>query len=413
VKPHLHSWNLVLLAALLAMAVVAVPVRAQEPPPIRVASSTVTYTFGQQATFELEASAPAGVTAAYLYLQQAREKRVEVHPVSVDPRTTVRIRYEHDLHLFPFPPFGLVRWWWEVRDAEGHSLTTEPAAFYYADNRFQWKTSTAGPVRVHSVVDDPVYIQAALNVTQASLENIREQLDAPMPERVDLYLYPSADDIRAALEMAGREWAGGEAMPDLGVILVAVPPNRGILPRMERDIPHELTHLLVYQVMGERGYQYIPAWLDEGLATANELQPDPMLDVLLEEAQRQGRLIPLSELCAPFPPDPEIALLSYAESASVVRYIQKRYGDSGIQALLATYADGAGCEGGVQRALGISLQRLELAWHADLMGLGAWLAWASDNRGWLALWAISLLAAVPMALSLRRNSGSATHKETP
>ena len=39
---------------------------------------------------------------------------------------------------------------------------------------------------------------------------------------------------------------------------------------MNRYFPHEITHLLVDQAATPAGYRYVPEWLDEGLATANE-----------------------------------------------------------------------------------------------------------------------------------------------
>jgi len=383
------------------------PVCAQSAPPITVHNSSVHYAFGQQAVFSLEASAPAGVTSAYLYLQLQGEDRTEVRPVDLEPGPVVQVRLEWDLRLFPFPPFGQVSWWWEVRDGAGNSLRTEPTSFLYVDNRFEWVAASDGPVWVHAVVDDPVYIQAALDVARSALERIQQQLQAPPLERVDLYLYPSLQDLRAALEMAGREWAGGQARPELGVVLVAIPPGDGAIPQMERDIPHELTHLLIYHTVGPEGYRYVPAWLDEGLATANQWRPDPNMDAVLEAAHARGRLIPLMELCAPFPANREVAELSYAQSGSLVRYIQGRYGNTGIRALLAAYADGAGCEGGIIEALDITPQRLELAWRAHLMGLSGWMAWLSDNGPWLFLWGLSVLLAIPMVGGLGRRAGRA------
>ena len=204
--------------------------------------------------------------------------------------------------------------------------------------------------------------------------------------------------------MAGRSWAGGQARPELGVILVAIPDDNRALSRMERDIPHELTHLVLYSVAGAEGYRHVPAWLDEGLATASELRPDPTLEVILDQAQAEGRLLPLTAICPPFPTDQERALLAYAQSASMVRTVQERYGNAGIRDLLAAYADGAGCESGVERGLGITAHQLERTWRADLMGLSGWMAWLSDNAAPLLLWGIGLILALPMAAVFRRRS---------
>jgi hypothetical protein len=394
---------ILLLAVLLfpaPSAVIAGPAAFQETP-ITVQEASVTYTFGQQAVFSIQATSSADITALYLYIQSAGNDRVEVTSVPVDPSPSVQATFTRDLRLFPFPPFGTVNWWWEVRDAAGHQLTTPQATFRYEDNRLNWFRRTAGPATVYSTVDDPQYMQAALDIAAVSLERISRSLNAPVPEKVDIYLYPSLADLQAALRMAGRAWMGGQARPELGVILVAVPYDGGYMAQMEQEIPHELTHLLVYRLAGPEGYRYIPAWLNEGLATANETRPDPNLDSLLERARNEGRLIPLRNLCPPFSTDPAEALLSYAESGSLVRYIRQQYGDSGIRALLQAYADGADCDGGVQRALHITLDQLERAWRADLSGMGKWMVWIADNASGLALWGMSVLLALPIALAGR------------
>jgi len=386
----------------LPSAVIAGPASFQETP-ITVDEATVTWTFGQQAVFSIQATSSTDITALYLYIRSEGGERVEVISVPLEPGPSVQATFTRDLRLFPFPPFGTVNWWWEVRDAAGHQLTTPPSTFRYEDNRWNWSIRTAGPITVYSPVDDPPYMQAALDIAAVSLERIARSLNAPVPEKVDIYLYPSLADLQAALRMAGRAWMGGQARPELGAILVAVPHDGGYMAQMEQEIPHELTHLLVYRLAGPEGYRYIPAWLNEGLATANQTHPDPNLDSLLERARGEGRLIPIRDLCFPFSTDPAEALLAYAESGSLVRYIRQRYGDSGVRSLLLAYADGADCEAGVQRALHITLDQLERAWRADLSGVGKWVVWIADNAPGLALWGLSLLLALPIALAGSRS----------
>jgi len=195
---------------------------------------------------------------------------------------------------------------------------------------------------------------------------------------------------------------GGQAHPELGVIVVAIPFKEGYTSRMMRYIPHEITHLLVYQTVTPTGYRYVPAWLDEGLATANERLPTPEYAMALEEARVAGELIPLENLCVPFSPDSHTALLAYAQSGSVVRFIRERYGAEGIRALLAAYTNGASCARGVQEALGVSLSGLETAWRASLEPQAPWRAWVEQIDVWIGLWLLSLLVSVPMIGGLRR-----------
>lgn len=367
--------------------------------PITVGEATVAYTFGQQAIFSIQATSSSDITALYLYIQSEGSERVEVMLVPVEAGPSVRATFTRDLRLFPFPPFGTVTWWWEIRDAAGRQLTTAPSTFRYEDNRLNWVKRTAGPITVYSPVDDPRYMQAALDIAATHRERISRSLNTPAPETVDIYLYPSLADLQAALRMAGRTWMGGQARPELGVILVAIPYDDGSIARMEQEIPHELTHLILYHMLGPEGYSRIPSWLDEGLAIAHQTHPDPNMDTLLERARLEGRLIPLRDLCAPFPTDPAQALLAYAESGSLVRYIRQRYGDSGLRALLRAYADGADCDTGVWQALRISLDQLERAWRADLSGMGKWMLWVSENGAGLTLWGLSILLAIPVALA--------------
>ena len=382
----------------------AISIRAQEPPPITISSTSVDYTFGQQVTFEMEAAAGAGISTVYLYVKLEGESRPEQHQVSLEPGPTIQASVRRDLGRYPFPPFSEVTWWWEVHDAAGNVRPTSQDSFQYRDNRFDWHVTVGGPIRIHTVTDDPVYIQSALDVTQTSLEQIRPELEAPAVEELDLYLYPSTEDIRAALQMTGREWVGGQAMPDLGVILVAIPHDDRALSRMERDIPHELTHHLLHSKLGPDGHAQIPTWLSEGLATDNEWRPDPNAESALQRAHAQSELVPLIDLCEPFSTDPEIAFLSYTQSASMVRFIRDRYGRPGILALLGAYANGASCEGGIIEALDSTIEQLDLAWRADLIGLGGGAAWVAQNKQWLIVWGISLLLALPMATGLGKRS---------
>jgi hypothetical protein len=78
--------------------------------------------------------------------------------------------------------------------------------------------------------------------------------------------------------------------------------------------------------------------------------------------------MPLESLCAAFPDDKSGAVQAYAQSASVVRYLQNRYGNQRLRDLLMSYGDGADCNGGVQRVLGLSLSELEARWLASVGG---------------------------------------------
>ncbi|MCX7682731.1 MAG: peptidase MA family metallohydrolase [Anaerolineae bacterium] len=368
---------------------------------ITVESSTVSYSFAQEVTFELQAASGADITSVHLSFRATGEAQTKVRPVAISSAPRVSAVYRADMRYDPLPPFATVMFWWEIEDAAGNRLTTPPQQFKYMDNRFRWE-QLSDPVRKEVTVywieghGDLSFGQAALDVVMLGLDRINAELRAPLPEVVEVYVYDSEHNLNAALILSGRGWIGAQARPELGVIAVAIPFEEGYALRMKRDIPHELTHLLVYQAVTPEGYEYVPEWLDEGLATANELVPRTEYASMLEDARKNGYLLPLENLCVPFPPDPTTALLSYAQSGSVVQFIRREYGAVGIRNLLAAYRDGAGCRAGVAEALKISFNQLEAAWRASLEPKAPWRAMIEQAGVWLGLWLLSILVAVPM-----------------
>jgi hypothetical protein len=275
---------------------------------------------------------------------------------------------------------------------------------YYADNRYDWQflqdEGRGVSWEVYWVQGDVVFGQTALNVATQAFDEIYRELRAPVPGVVRIYIYPSEEDLRSALNLAGYEWAGGQARPELGAILTGIPDTLAAPSAMERLIPHELSHLLVYEASG-RIVGRVPPWLNEGLSSIHERRPDPDREALLEQALAQDRLFPLEALCAPFPMDEGAARLAYAQSASVVHYLREEYGSQVIRDLLAAYADNASCEAGVNRALGKSLKGLNLAWLGHMTRQGEIVVALNESGVWLAFWLLTALLVLPLVGVLR------------
>lgn len=166
---------------------------------------------------------------------------------------------------------------------------------------------------------------------------------------------------------------------------------------MERQIPHELMHILLYKTLGT-DYNNLPAWLNEGLASIAELYPNPDYMTLLDSAQKKGNLLSIQSLCLSFPKDASSAFLAYAEATSFTRYLLQTYGSAGLISLLDTYRKTRGCDQGVEIAFNQSLFQLENQWRQSEFG-EVILTNAADNIiPWLLL--LGLVLAVPVVLSL-------------
>ncbi|MGH2523123.1 MAG: peptidase MA family metallohydrolase [Anaerolineales bacterium] len=321
-------------------------------------------------TFQISAQSSAAIRDVTLFFRAPGDARTGVGKptfvVELDHGSTITATYFLDLAARPLPPFAAIEYWWEIQDSAGSTLTTDKQIIFYEDNRFDWRTLAQNRVTVHWYEGDTAFGQAALDIAANALVQADRDLHVLLPERTNVYIYANAADVQEALRRAGRAWAGGHADPALGVVIVRVSPGLEGELNLGRTIPHELTHLLIYQATGEN-YARVPSWLNEGLAVLNQAQPDPDFPAALSAAREGGTLLSLSRLCAPFPADVAQAQLAYAESESIVRYIRDQHGSKSFANLLRAYADGASCEAGVERGLGISLDELEQAWLREVI----------------------------------------------
>lgn len=326
---------------------------------------SASYQFASQIVFSAAVSSSSPITGATVFFQSSSQPPYS-HPADpFTPATPITLTATVDLKETKLIPFSTVSYWWEVVDQAGQTARSETKTLIYVDNRFPWQDLTAGPVRVHWYQGDSGFGSAAVSAASEALPKIQQQIGVEPPSPLDVYVYASTADLRSAVELAGREWLGGQARPELGVVLVAIPPGDSARLQMRRDIPHELTHLMTF-VATTPNYHAVPRWLDEGLATLNEGDPNSIQAIAVQDAAAKNKLLPLESVCGTFPVDASAALLAYGESRSVVQQIINEYGSSGIQALLAAYRDGATCEGGVERALNTSLTGLEVKWRAQL-----------------------------------------------
>jgi hypothetical protein len=173
--------------------------------------------------------------------------------------------------------------------------------------------------------------------------------------------------LQNTLLLGGSEWVGGHARPELGVVLVAIPPGANQFTEMETKIPHELSHVMLYRALGEN-YKKQPAWLIEGIASMIELYANPDYARALQIASENDTLIPFENLCASFPVDAGSAFLAYAQAQSFVTYIRDSFGTSGLARLTDAYSEGFNCELGATQALGTPLSQLDQRWRETVLG---------------------------------------------
>ncbi len=320
--------------------------------------------FGEEINFFARIRSSVPITDATVTFR-SHDGIAQTRPLSVNADGTAVYRYDARLNLLP--PFARIAYWFDVTLTDGTSFTSPAFEFIYTDNRFPWQERAEGALRVHWYDGDAAFGAAVLDTARRGLDSALSLAPLQPTGTIDIYVYATAADLQGALVLGGQSWVAGHASPELGVAMLSVAPgaDQGIF--LERQAPHELAHILLYQSLGPN-YNRLPVWLVEGLATNAELYPNPDLEATLAAAVDSNSLLPLSELCAAFPPDTGRAFLAYAQSKSFVRFLLDNFGTTGLSALISAYADGMDCEQGARRALEQPLSQLETRWRESTLG---------------------------------------------
>lgn len=366
----------------------------------QISTPDVKYTYGEAITFEAELQLEETVEEVHLFVRAEGETDAWVVPAELDSRGNVSAVY--DVNQYPLPVFSEVVYWFQITPQDEDPFRSQDFTFFYQDNRFDWETLQDEPFAVHWYAGDTAFAQEVLNTAQAGRLRVQSFLPLSAPDQIDIYVYESAKDLQSTLNLSGQSWIAGHADPDLGMIMVSLPPGPEQQLEMERQIPHELMHVMLYHTTG-RGYDNLPAWYIEGLASISELYPNPDYAVLLENANQNDGLIPIIALCNVFPRDASSALLAYAESASFTRYLFNRFGTPGLEELRQQYAAGLDCENGAEQAFEVTLNRLEFQWQRETFTTEGLSNIFRELGAWMLL--LAAILAAPVVLMIKSFRG--------
>jgi hypothetical protein len=360
----------------------------------------VSYVFGEHMSFQARILSIDPVKDVYVFIQpEGQDSAAEKMTQSGQGE----LSFTYDLHQNPLPPFSKVTYWYRVVLGDGSQDDSGKTVFSYEDNHFTWQQLEQDGFQVNWVEGDLVFGQTALNTAKAGLEAAHKYLPGNPPSPLRVFIYPTAEDLQAALQASQVSWIAGHANPKLGMIMVTISPGAEQRMEMEREIPHEIMHMVESQTAGD-GYDRLPTWLTEGTASLAEIYPNPDFQRSLSKAAEGGTLIPLNLLCNGFSHEASSAFLSYAESISFVQFLSERFGSSGLQTLIKKYGDGLGCSEAVQAAYGESFDGLEARWKQEVLGINAQiLAWKNLSP-YLLLSLLIFLPPIGLGLFNRRKS---------
>ncbi|HEY1015658.1 MAG TPA: peptidase MA family metallohydrolase [Herpetosiphonaceae bacterium] len=356
-----------LMIASLALALAARPAAAAEP--ANVTRNEAKSDFGKEVRFDLEATSTSPIKELkFLYALGINNEEdvlafTEAAPEWRPNTKNVEASFTRDTSIEYLPVGVTVRYKWVLIADDGTVTETPVNSVVYLDTRFEWRERTQRGITVRWYGGDDAWGDSMIAAAVRGLDRLEQRIGGSVKNPMTITVYENTADMRGALPPNSAEWIGGQAQPSLGLIVGAIAP--GDDAERDRLIPHELSHLVMAQAT-RNNYGGTPVWFEEGVAVVNQDIKDPDFADRVDEAAEDGELIPLRALASNFPSDPEQARLSYAQSESVIRYIEGEYGVEGVAKLVDQFKQGVTDDTAVQAALNVSLDKLDEDWRATL-----------------------------------------------
>lgn len=331
---------------------------------IRVTSQAYENRFPKEIVFQLKAEADKEIKKITFFYRVGSGKSTSYSYPSFTPGRVVEASY-------PFPTSGgrfivsgsEIEYYYEIEDADGTKLKTQPVKVLYEDNRFKWQKLEGSQVTVYYYSQE----RTARQVLQASLDTLakmKSKAGQAMERPVKVYVYGSKQEMDVALpfrsETTTRDLiTQGEAFSEADLVMIL-----GADPEVVGTTAHELTHLITNQLT-DNPFAGIPAWLNEGLSMYAEGELRASNQRAVDDAVRRNALLSL-RAASGLPGKPEQVNLFYGEAYSVVRYMVDTYGPEKMSQLLATFKQGSNVNDALIKVYGFDLDGLESRWRAAI-----------------------------------------------
>lgn len=346
------------------------PVVAALPRPASAADATfldtsATATFQESITFNLVAEADSPIVEVALFWQPAGDSELQAAFPAVQPDRRVEVSHDVDTSAQYLPPGLDIVYHWRVTEQDGDVTESAPETLFYMDDGQDWRDLSDGLVTVYWYDGSESFARDIVDTANRGVGRLGEKFGIVASEPVRLVIYGDERAFNRALPPNSAEWIGGQAHPEWNLIVAEINPDSSPNSEIRRMVPHEISHLILHQATANP-FNTPPNWLDEGLAVYNQETPDPRFQDVLDETVDAGRLIPVRALNSSFPTDPDQAILSYAESASIVAFIADELGDDKLASLVAVFRDEVSYAEAVERSLGMTIDELDARWKASL-----------------------------------------------
>ncbi len=334
---------------------------------ITITSETDTVHFPQSIDFQMSAQdSNAIINKAIIYIQYGPDSigTSAQHVVSITPGHTISATWVEKTTGDNFVPPGTpVSYSWVLSDSAGYSFTGSQQQFHTVDTRFPWQHLSSGMLQVNWYNRSLDFGQAVLRQASGDITRIGHTLGGGLKHSINLWVYQTDEDFHGSLSPNTYEWVGGIAMPSLFEAEIVVMDSGDMT--LVRDMPHELTHLVFHQLIGNG--ESVPTWFDEGLAVYNQQYHEPTMNSTLQDALKTHSLLPLNSISLSFPANGDQAYLAYAESWNLINYMYSTFGQPKMAKLIQEMSNPSNdFDTDLKLSIGMDQDHLENQWHLYL-----------------------------------------------
>ncbi len=354
------------IAALFSLLALAAPLHAEDA--IAVTANKFNNQFPTRLTFALSAQSRTRIKQAALTIQLDGQPASSRFLPEFTPGTAIETTYEWSIARNYVPPGVSGQFWWMIQDDAGNSTTTPKQNFRVEDSTYAWKKLSADRLVLYWYNGGDGFGKALFDRSVEAMKYLEQDTGVTVERPVQVWIYGNRTEFFRALGPGAREWTGGRAHPEFGIILIHVEPNA--LEWGKAATAHEVAHIVVREkVRGPLGGLSMPQWLDEGLAVYYETIPnklDRQFSDPLKRAIQNDTLLSLRAISGGFPSSSSEANLAYAEGYSVVDFIFRRYGANKMTQLLGAFQVGGYYDDVLRAVLGVDSDGLENEWRKDI-----------------------------------------------
>lgn len=330
---------------------------------INVLATSAKSEFPKQLDFTLQAKSTAQISSIRIAYRAGDDPVISVAKVSFAPASRVDTSYTIDLGQEYYPPGVTIQYQWQIEDQSGAKAVTDWADLKVTDPRFFWRERSRGLVTLHWYDGDDQFADSVLAAATTALANASATARTSVTKPVNIYFYANEQDFRSAMGTNVDQWVGGQTFPLDRLIVLLAPGND--LADAQRSVAHEMTHVAIDST-SEDPFGALPTWLDEGMAVVAEGSLDPAFQQALDTAARSHTLMSIQSISGNLPESTDGATLAYAESASLVAYFDRSYGQAKLAALIAAFRQGDTADEAFQKAIGMSTLAFQQKWEASL-----------------------------------------------